>query len=300
MLQIFNIFLVLAILVFNGCSGMIRSLQQESDEADRPNGNAPKQASYREEPTYQPRTLRGLSANNNHSYDPPVQRAYNRAPASAPTGDGDDGGEGYGGNQAPRNSGNLSSTRRMTRSDFVDGNEKENSLWDAQGQDNYLFTHNDRRELGDVVSVDVERDLKREIQYALWMNLPPEQRRVKKSSANRGVASTTKDKDPKKNPTEKDAKAAVADAGKSETEKNKDAAEEAAKTNMESGDDNVRMEVVAQESGGMVRLLGQKRVIYRGVSRVVEIVALAKGRDIDETGRVKSSNFIDTKTQVIQ
>lgn len=284
-------------LTISGCAGLMKSLEDESTEADRTTSSAPSRRSRvaGDEPVYHPRTLSGLSANNVNSYDPPVKRAYNRGPAS--TGEfaeevaDDVGGGGY--NNGP------SSTRRLTRSDFVDNKVNENSLWDGQGQSNYLFSNNKRHELGDVVSVDVERDLKREIQYALFMNLPPEQRRVKRPRPDRALASNDK----KAGGGAPDAKS-VADAGKSELEKGKDAAEEAAKVNMDSGggkdDEVLRMEVVESAPGGMVRFLGQKRVVYRGVSRVVEIVSLANGKDVDENGKIKSGAFIDTKTQVIQ
>jgi flagellar basal body L-ring protein FlgH len=60
------------------------------------------------------------------------------------------------------------------------------------------------------------------------------------------------------------------------------------------------MEVVESLGNGIVRVTGQKRVIYRGVSRVVEVTALANNKDIDDGNRVKSSAFLDMKTQVIQ
>jgi flagellar basal body L-ring protein FlgH len=94
----------------------------------------------------------------------------------------------------------------------------------------------------------------------------------------------------------------AAQAAKTAEEKSKDAAEEAAKTNMaaEKDDDVIRMEVAETLGNGLVRVVGQKRVIYRGVARVVEVVALVNNKDVNETGRVKSSAFLDSRTQVIQ
>ncbi|MGZ3713554.1 MAG: flagellar basal body L-ring protein FlgH, partial [Bdellovibrionota bacterium] len=160
---------------------------------------------------------------------------------------------------------------------------------DAQGQGNYLFSNNRKREIGDLVTGEVEKDLKREIQYQLWMTLPPEQRKMKRAPASVAGA-----------PVDPAAKAA--EAAKGTEEKAKDAAAEAAKTNMaESKDDDVvRMEVVESLGNGLVRVVGQKRVIYRGVSRVVEVMALVNNKDVDDNNRVKSTNFLDMKTQVIQ
>jgi hypothetical protein len=49
-----------------------------------------------------------------------------------------------------------------------------------------------------------------------------------------------------------------------------------------------------------MRMVGQKRVIYRGVARIVEVTSLVNNKDVDSNGRVKSSAFLDMKTQVIQ
>ncbi|MGZ3705311.1 MAG: hypothetical protein ACXWP1_04960, partial [Bdellovibrionota bacterium] len=79
--------------------------------------------------------------------------------------------------------------------------------------------------------------------------------------------------------------------------------EEAAKQNMGpggAGDDVIRMEVVENMGNGLMRVLGQKRVVYRGVSRIVEVAALVNTKDVDDGNHTKSSTFLDTKAQVIQ
>jgi flagellar basal body L-ring protein FlgH len=188
--------------------------------------------------------------------------------------------------------------RRVTRQDFVDKDASENSLWDGQGQGNFLFSQNRRREPGDLITADVEKELKREIQYQLWLTLPPELRKTRRAPASMSDGKPVAD--PK---VAADPKAAAAANAKSAEEKNKDAAEEAAKTNMAGGgkdEDVVRMEVAEGLGNGLVRVVGQKRVIYRGVARLVEVTALVNGKDVDDNNRVKSSAFLDTKAQVIQ
>ena len=260
---------------FTACGDMLRSLRQESLDVDQSaaEGELDGDNSY----AYRPRRLNGLSANNSNSLDPPVRRAYNRGLASA---------EDAGRRTSLENL--AQEGKRYTKDDFIDKRADENSLWDAQGQSNYLFTHNRKREKGDMLSVDVERELRREIQYSLWLTLPPEQRKPRR------LASAA---DPK-------APGAVADAaGKSAVEKGKDDAEEAAKTNIQSAgseDDIVRMEVAENMGNGLVRLIGTKKVIYRGVARTVEVVALVNNKDIDDGNHLKSSAFLDMQTQVVQ
>jgi len=271
-----------ALFAFTGCADLINSLREESAAIDKDSGND--QEEYRdEEYAARPKNLNGMSANNVPSLNPPVVRGYGRRLSSledsSPIGGG-----GAGASAAPE-------FRRVTRQDFIDSSPGENSLWDDQGQSNYLFSHNRERQPGDLVSADVEKELKREIQYQLWMTLPPEQRRVKRVPA----STTAKEGE--------EAKPVAAAPDKPTDEKNRDAAEEAAKTNLASGgkeDDLIRMEVAESLGNGLVRVVGQKRVIYRGVARVVEVMALVNGKDVDDNNRVKSSAFLDMKTQVIQ
>jgi flagellar basal body L-ring protein FlgH len=273
---------------FSGCSQMLESLRSESaaidEEVDRD-----REEGQGEIYGYKPKVLKGVSANNVSRYEPPVQRNYGRRLASLSA-------EGDGASSAPEISG-----RRMTRADFVDQEAKENSLWDAQGQNNYLFSHNRRREAGDLVTVDIEKELRREIQYQLWMTLPPELRRTKRAPASEGDAvknvASSQNADPNAPDAKKD------DPNKPAEEKAKDAAEEAAKSNLAlngKDDDTVRMEVVETLGNGLVRMVGQKRVIYKGATRVIEVMALVNNKDIDDNNKSKSSTLLDTQTQVVQ
>lgn len=284
MKKIFSLLVFASITVFfSGCADMINSLREESAAIDRDLDRDDEDSESDSTVAYRPKTLNGLSANNVQSVEPKVVRGYGRRLASYEDG-------------ALPGSATSGGYRRMTREDFRDTAAGENSLWDGQGQENYLFTHNKQREPGDLVTVDVEKELKREIQYQLWMTLPPEQRRIKRSPASSADAN-------KLGPDGKPLAAADKAQDKASEERAKDAAEEAAKTNLASGgkeDDVVRMEVAENMGNGLVRMVGQKRVIYRGQTRVVEVVSLVNGRDIDQNGRVKSSAFLDMKTQVIQ
>ncbi len=277
-----------ALFSFSACTGMLESLRAESREADE-EAERDRQEDELAGGYYKPKTLSGLSANNVSEFQPPATRAYGARAVGRATAAADAAGDMY-----------DSGSRRVTRDDFVDRAARENSLWDAQGQSNYLFANNRRRESGDMITADVEKELRREIQYQLWLTLPPEQRKVRKPAS----ASAT---DALKNTAASAAKDGTADpkaaAEKSIEAKAKDAAEEAAKTNISPAgkeDDTIRMEVVENMGNGLVRVLGQKRVIYKGVSRIVEVAALVNNKDVDDANHTKSSAFLDTKAQVIQ
>ena len=66
---------------FSGCGGMLDGLRAESAAIDA-EADRDRDSDYPRERAYQPKTLRGLSANNVNSYDPPVQRGYGRSSAA--------------------------------------------------------------------------------------------------------------------------------------------------------------------------------------------------------------------------
>jgi len=272
---------------FAGCGDIINSLRQESREVDREadRDRQPGEDGANGNTGYQAKPLRGLSANNTPQYDPPAARAYGRH-LTAVAADA--------ANEAPSEEG----YHRVTRDDFVDKAAHENSLWDGQGQSNYLFANNRQRSPGDVLTADVEKELRREIQYQLYMTLPPEQRRTRRKPASAAAV----DPNAATDAVTGTAAAAAKGPDKGAEEKVKDAAAEAAKTNMAPSTDSdlIRMEVVENMGNGMMRVLGQKRVVYHGTSRIVEVAALVNTKDVDDANHTKSSQFLDVKAQVIQ
>lgn len=275
------LFCLLTVISTARCSDMINSLRQENDAIDAAERDRDGSAEVAEESAPRKRTLDVPSANTTDSYAPPVRRNYTRRLASLNS-SGDDAGYGV-------SADGSSPEHRVRREDFIDKGADGNSLWDSQGQNNYLFTNNRRREQGDLLTVDVEKELRREIQYQLWQTLAPEDRRIRRSDSVSNVASAPSSPD--------------SSAGKSTLEKNKDAAEEAAKSNlMQNGkdDDIIRMEVAENVGNGLVRLSGQKRVIYHGIAHVIEVDALVNNKDIDDMNHLKSSSFLDMQTRVAQ
>ena len=80
------------------------------------------------------------------------------------------------------------------------------------------------------------------------------------------------------------------------------AAEEAAKSSMgaEKDGDLIRMEILENLGNGLVRLKGEKRVIYRGRPKFVEVSGLVRNSDIDDQSKTNSKSFLDMRSRVIQ
>lgn len=258
--------LVLSLLLLNGCGGIMDDLRRDSYYAENAGKLKQRNLAALEDPIRR-RTVQGLSANNTNQFKPNVRRQYDRAR------------RGLSSKYTP-----PKLDDRLTADDFVDNDFTENSLWNPQGQKNFLFTQNKERAPGDLLLVAVDRNLRREIQYQLWLTLPPEQRRRRK-----------------KRPPPKDDKEASQQANQQQ-EDDRDAAAEEAQRSLASGpeDDYLKSEIVENEGNGLIRLLGHKRVIYRGRRRTVEVVALARDRDIDNNDMMKAEKFIDAKVRVIR
>lgn len=289
--------LAFALFFFGGCSGVIDSLREESEEADRDSRREDQFNGHGVAGAPRSRLSRGLSANSTADYAPGAIRNKDRAMNDA----FDEGAE-----QARKAAGNLDEAiseavpkRRYSRADFVDNNSNENSLWNAQGQSNYYFSQNNRFDQGDLVIISVDRSLRREIQYALWKSLPSEQRRIKRK---RDPASEDGKEKPGVKPKEGESAEPQAKTAKQTEAEERAAAEDAAKGSMGADKDNdlVRMEIVENLGNGLVRLQGEKRVIYRGRPKFVEVSALIRGRDIDDQAKANSKQFLDMRTRVIQ
>ncbi len=62
---------------------------------------------------------------------------------------------------------------RATRDDFVDHSQEEGSLWASSGQTNYYFTKNKVRNPGDIISLNIETELYKDIGIEVRNTLSP-------------------------------------------------------------------------------------------------------------------------------
>ncbi len=186
--------------------------------------------------------------------------------------------------------------RRYRRRDFQDDSRDGSSLWNSTGQTNYYFSQNKRFDPGDLVIVQVERGLRREIQYRLWRSLPAEMRKIKRRRAAMGKDG---EKDGAKE-AEKDPGRAIASARDRVEEQKEELDKLNGRSLSKDGEDILRMEVIENMGNGLVRLIGQKRVIYRGRPKFVEVTALMRSRNIDKGSKAKSTQFLDQRARVVK
>lgn len=242
--------IIIALLLLPGC-GWVQSLRREIDDDDR---RPPKLSDY-------------------DYYKDPANRFVPPPPANA---------RDAAASEIAGTPVDLSGTRakrmRVTAAEFMTENYKnENSLWSEDGQTNYLFARNKLKAPGDLVTVIIEDQLRKEMVDNVKQLLPPEYR-----DQEIRVAGLTKEKP--------DADRAVAGQGAAE--------QQTAEAGDSKPEDLLTAEVLERYPNGNVRLRGIKRVPFKRQVRNIEVVAIVKGGDISEQDIVKSSRFFDQHVEL--
>lgn len=163
--------------------------------------------------------------------------------------------------------------RRYKANDLLD-NGNQTSLWAGTGKDNYLFTNNDKKKMGDIIIVKVEKDLKNEISNELKRAFPVAVRRPKKKK--KGEDEKEGQQPPQPNPQ------AQADEAEDKVY------------------DKISTQVVEEISGDYLLLKGRKEVIFRKQKRYLEVQALVSRRDIYDGDKVESAKILEQKIFVLR
>lgn len=143
------------------------------------------------------------------------------------------------------------------------------SLWTGKGTDSYLFTNNTEKKLGDIIMIDVFKNLRTEIGTELAID--------EKSSPYEGPEQATEKKEPEK----------------------PEAAPEVA------GPDDVpsdQISTIVEEEVNHTHLLlrGKKSVVFKGRKKLLDIKALVAKKDIQNNDRVNSKNILESTIKVLR
>lgn len=183
-------------------------------------------------------------------------------------------------------SGMRAKSGRVTKKDFTAENLKnDHSLWSEDGQHNYLFARNKNRSAGDLVTIRIEDDIRRDMILEVKKLLPPEYRDreiyvpgVSKEkpdeSATRKIASATKDSEGK---GDENFKENEEDVGSSEL---------------------ITAEVIERYPNGNLRVRGMKRIPFKTKTRSMEVTAIVRNSDVNEKDIVKSSKILEHRLEL--
>jgi len=236
--------LLMSCLVFSSCSSYINKVHKQIDKSERR-----KRGYKKRDPFAQYRSSKGrrkkystYSTRDRKSIRPRVRRKYTKA------------------------------KQRHTVNDLTDSGNA-GSLWSSKGQDNFLFSRNKNKKIGDLVVIRVLSGLKKDISNELKRAFPKRKRKKKKG------------KDDKKAAKEEAAPAEAAAASSNDPDKVYD---------------QVSAVIVEELSGNHILLRGKKDVLFRKRRRLIEVQAMISKKDIADDDSVISSNILESNVVVLR
>jgi flagellar L-ring protein precursor FlgH len=171
--------------------------------------------------------------------------------------------------------------RRYKANDLYD-NGGDGSLWQSNTTSGFLFGVDTIVSSGDIVVINVQKDLKSDIAGELKRAFPTVRPKpVARKTASKGKAG--KDGANKK----EEAKTAAAPGKK----------EEVGETKIY---DKVSSIVVEEINGEHLLLKGRKYLLYKGKKRAIEVQALVARRDVKDDKTLNSDNILEATLRVIQ
>ena len=200
---------------------------------------------------------------------------------------------------------------RATRADFVDESQNEGSLWASDGQTNYYFTKNKIRGVGDILTINVEADLVRDIGLESRRTLTPREREYEMMAAQerlraKALGLPSPDGDGKDQVASSAAAPARTPAAAPAPGATPGAPPEvevptATVTDVDVGKslaiktgDTMMAEIVERYPNGNYKIRATKRIPYKGgPPRIVTLVGVVKGSDIAEDDTVGSGKLYE-------
>ncbi len=240
---------------------------------------------------------------------------------------GEDGGEEVSFNAQPNNppasKRKYKSGNRATRADFIDESPNEGSLWASDGQTNYYFTKNKIRGIGDIVNLNIEnevlRDMTLEVKRSLnnsekakevaiaqdklraeALNPPPANPQANGAAGANNATNATVNGAATTNAQNR-APAATSMSGEPQV-RQATLADIDLKSALEIKEgDQVLSEIVERYPNGNYKIRGTKRIPYKnGAPRLMTITGIVKGSDIGEDDIVKSSKLYEYRLEALR
>lgn len=190
---------------------------------------------------------------------------------------------------------------RATKADFIDLTPGDGSLWTGENDSNYFYSKVKMRALGDIISVKVEDEMTKHIGEEIKKSLTPAEQEVEMALYLKNNKAAKDDKD-----VEAYRNVASADLKNSDAEDVKTRMEKAVRWSqvdlskaigLTPGED-FRAEIIDRYQNGNYKIRTVKRIMYRGSSKLVSLVAVAPAADFDDADIIKSGKLYEYKIRV--
>lgn len=193
---------------------------------------------------------------------------------------------------------------RATRADFVDDSQNESSLWASGGQTNYFFTKNKIRSVGDIVTLTAEEPLIRSIAIELRKTLDEKEleaeiETTKTKFKNKALAAKKGTDDKKKKPDEATTAAAEEEEEVEIPEPQFSDIDVTEQMGIKAGEP-MMAEIAERFPNGNYKLRVIKKVPYRGQERMMSMLSIVKGSELEETDTVASGKLYEYRIKVFR
>ena len=190
---------------------------------------------------------------------------------------------------------------RATRSDFYDNTPNDGSLWANENDANYFFTKGKVRTMGDIISVKLEDALIKQFAEEIKKSLTPAEQEVEMALYRKNEVGAKDDADLKayRNIASEDLKSSEAEDVKNRMEKSVRWSQvDLTKVIGFAPNEELRAEIIDRYQNGNFKIRAVKRVLYRGSSKMVSLVAVAPTADFDDKDLITSGKLYEYKIRV--
>ena len=177
-------------------------------------------------------------------------------------------------NLLPRTKRLYSKKPARVKADDLTDNVSSASLWSGNGNENYLFTKNKWKRNGDIVLLQVKKDLKNEITMELKRAFPIMPKKTPK-----------KDKPGADN--QANAQAATQPQGEEQVKEEKVY-------------DKISSVIIEEISKDHLLIRGQKFLLFRNRKHLVEVQALVARKDIMDDDTIDSTSVLESTVSVLR
>ena len=190
---------------------------------------------------------------------------------------------------------------RATKADFIDRAPGDGSLWTGENDSNYFYSKTKVRAMGDIISVKVEDEMVKHIGEEVKKSLTPAEQEVEMALYLKNNAGAKDDKDVQayRNVASADLKTTDAEDVKSRMEKSVRWSQvDVSKAIGLTPGEEVRAEIIDRYQNGNYKIRAVKRIMYRGSSKLISLVAVAPNTDFDDADLIKSGKLYEYKVRV--
>lgn len=190
---------------------------------------------------------------------------------------------------------------RATRNDFYDRSSGDGSLWSNENDANYFFTKGKVRSNGDIISIKMEEPIIRTLAEEIKKSLTPAEQEVEMAlyRKNNDQAKDDKDLSAYRNVASDDLRTSEAEEVKKRMEKSVRWSQVDLSTALGvAPNEELRAEIIDRFPNGNYKIRAMKRVLYRGSSKMMSLVAVAPAADFDEKDLINSGKLYEYKIRV--